>query len=99
VAEGAGVSVRVAVAVKVGVNVGVKVGLAVGGTGVGVSVGGSIVTEVPSARNPQNDGRSPGEVTQAVRNDKITRHKRMLLKRMGHSDGSNLIILQSRLIS
>lgn len=97
-AEGAGVSVRVAVAVKVGVNVGVKVGLAVGGTGVGVSVGGS-VRGAPVSRKPQKEGRLPGSVAQAVRNDKITRHKRMLLKRMGHSDGSNLIILQSRLIS
>lgn len=68
-----------AVTVKVGVNVGVKVGLEVGGTGVGVSVGGSIGTDVASARTPQKEGRLPGSVAQAVRNDKIIRHKRMLL--------------------
>ena len=70
---------EVRVSVPVGGKVGGKVRLAVGGTVVRISAGVSVVKGETVPTKPQNEGRLPGSVAQAVRNDKITRQTRMLL--------------------
>ena len=63
----------------VGVKVGWKVRLAVGGMVVRITVDVSGGTGETVPRKPQKEGGLAGSVVQAVRNDKKTKHTRMLL--------------------
>jgi hypothetical protein len=65
--------------VTVGVKVGWKVRLAVGGMVVRITVDVSGGTGETVPRKPQKEGRLAESVVQAVRNDKKTKHTRMLL--------------------
>ena len=69
----------VRVRVTVGVKVGWKVRLDVGGTVVRITVGVSVGTGETVPRKPQKEGRLAESLVQAVRNDKKTKHTRMLL--------------------
>ena len=82
--------VEVRVSVPVGGKVGGNVRLDVGGSVVRISAGVSVVKGEMVPTKPLKEGRLPGSVAQAVRNDKITRQIRMLLQRMSHSKGSSL---------
>ena len=66
------------VSVPVGDKVGGKVRLAVGGTVVRISAGVSVVKGEMVPTKPQKEGRLPGSVAQAVKQDKMNRQIRML---------------------
>jgi hypothetical protein len=67
--------------VRLGVKVAGRSTPAVGGTLVGVNVGvsvGIVVTAGTVPMTPQKEGRLPGSVAQAVKQDKMNRQIRML---------------------
>jgi hypothetical protein len=61
------------------VRVSVTEAVKVAGTFVWVTVGVSVGTSKSGPRNPQKEGRVPGSTVQAIKDDRITRHRRMFL--------------------